>query len=89
MKIKLTRNTFVEGQSLSVGDEIEVKDTVGRSLILMGKALEVMTAAPVKEKRIIVDANDGVTDEEVSEAARVLREAEHTKATPKSKKKGT
>jgi hypothetical protein len=41
MKIRLTRNTFAGGQSHSSGDELEVKDAVGKQLLLLGKAIEI------------------------------------------------
>jgi hypothetical protein len=80
MRIKLVRNTFVEGNSLSSGDEIDVKEAVGKSLVMMHKAIEIPPTQPPpatqgEVQRIVVDANDGVTQAELSEAARVLREA--------------
>ncbi len=45
MKIKLTRNTFVAGRSLSVGDEVDIPEAVGRRLLLMRKAVEVESQA--------------------------------------------
>jgi hypothetical protein len=99
MRIRLTRNTFVEGQSLSCGDEVEVKDVVGRQLLAIHKAVEIedphadphpglhpAASRPAVQERtregegnkIVVDASDGVSDEELSEAARVLREARET-----------
>jgi len=91
MKIRLTRNTFVEGKSQSVGDELDVKDPIGRSLLSMGKAIEIKDGPPIVPDRVIIDASDGLTEAEISEAARILQEArqatlEATRATGVPKK---
>lgn len=48
MIIRLTRNTIVEGRACSVGEEATVKDKVGRSLVLMGKAVEIQPAVEIQ-----------------------------------------
>jgi hypothetical protein len=45
MKIKLTRNTFVSGQSCSRGDVLEVSDAIGKQLLQIGKAVKVTAQA--------------------------------------------
>lgn len=77
MRIRLTRNTFVEGVSHSIGDELEVREAVGKSLVLMHKAILLPVPDPhpnllqaEKEDKPIDEAKDGASEEDVSDAAR-------------------
>lgn len=49
MKLKAMRPMFVAGKPVAVGDEFEVAAHTGRSLVLMGKAVEVAAAEPIVE----------------------------------------
>lgn len=52
MKIKLTRNTFVIGQSRSVGDVVEVPRAIGQRLLLMQKAVEIESQAEAQPAEV-------------------------------------
>jgi len=55
MKIRLTRNTVVNGTQRSVGEEVPVEIKIGQSLIAMGKAVEVK-AEPAAESEPPIEA---------------------------------
>jgi hypothetical protein len=50
MKIKIIRNTVAEGKDVFEGEVVEVSDSVGRMLIRMGKAVEVLEESKQKKE---------------------------------------
>lgn len=87
MKILLLRNTIADGRPVSAGQAIEVSESVGQALIVIGKARLDAPQSILPEKYPVVDANDGVTPQEISEAGRVLREAADRDVPVKKSKK--
>lgn len=49
MKVKLTISRAGNGFSQNVGDEIEVSDAEGKSLIEQSKAIPIRTAKPIEK----------------------------------------
>jgi len=50
MKIKIIRNTVVDGKDVFEGEVVEVSDSIGRMLIQMGKAVKVTEEAKTKKE---------------------------------------